>query len=315
MWQLTLDGQLTKLPLGENSFEPAVAGDGRIAYVRGQGTISIWRADLTATQPEASAARLIYSTLAQMSPRYSADGTRIAFQSNRSGSTEIWMTDAEGSDPARVTSFNGPLTSSPSWCSDGRRIAFDSRASGMSAIYVEDVSERVPRQVITSQPNLSSPVWSDDCRWLFAHDGKGGLYRFPAAGGRAEGVIDRPSSYSAVVGDKLIFHVMKPDGVVLWRKPALGGPEERLEKIPKLRYGDSWAAIATGIYYTDTLSKPVSINFYEFASGVTRTVMTLKQVPVPSGPGIAVSPDGRWLLYTQIDDEQSEIMLAQPNRE
>ena len=315
LWQLTLEGQLTKLPFGENGSDPTVARDGRIAYVRGRGTISIWRADLTAAQPEDSAVRLIYSTLAQMIPRYSADGARIAFQSNRSGSTEIWMTDAEGADPERVTSFNGPLTSSPSWCSDGRRIAFDSRASGESAIYVEDVSERVPRKVVTSQPNLSSPVWSDDCRWLFAHDGKGGLYRFPPAGGRAEGVIDRPSSYSAVVGDKLIFHVMKPDGVVLWSKPTRGGPEERLEKIPKLRYGDSWAAIATGIYYTDTSSKPVSVKVYEFASGVTRTVMSLKQVPVPSGPGIAVSPDGRWLLYTQVDDEQSEIMLAQPNRE
>jgi Tol biopolymer transport system component/DNA-binding winged helix-turn-helix (wHTH) protein len=310
LWQLTLEGRLTKLPFGENSSEPAVARDGRVAYVRSRGTVNIWRANLTATQPEATAVRLIYSTLAQMVPRYSADGTRIAFQSNRSGSTEIWTTDAEGADPVRVTSFSGPLTSSPSWCSDGRRIAFDSRASGVSAIYVEDISERVPRKIVTSRPNLSSPVWSDDCRWLFAHDGNSALYRFPASGGRAERVIDHPSSYSVVVGDKLIFHVLKPDGVVLWSKPALGGPEERLEKIPKLRYGDSWVAIAAGIYYTDTSSKPVTVNFYEFANGVTRTVMTLKQVPVPSGPGIAVSPDGRWLLYTQVDDEQSEIMLA-----
>jgi hypothetical protein len=47
------------------------------------------------------------------------------------------------------------------------------------------------------------------------------------------------------------------------------------------------------------------------ANQTTRRIMTLKQTPVPgSGPGIAVSPDGHWLLYTQVDDEQSEIMLA-----
>jgi Tol biopolymer transport system component len=39
--------------------------------------------------------------------------------------------------------------------------------------------------------------------------------------------------------------------------------------------------------------------------------MNLKQTPVLFGAaGIAVSPDGRWLLYTQVDDDQSEILLA-----
>jgi len=30
--------------------------------------------------------------------------------------------------------------------------------------------------------------------------------------------------------------------------------------------------------------------------------------------GLAISPDGKWLLYTQTDDEQSDILLAQPVR-
>jgi len=38
--------------------------------------------------------------------------------------------------------------------------------------------------------------------------------------------------------------------------------------------------------------------------------MPLKQIPTPAGPGIEVSPDGHWLLYSQIDSEQSEIVLA-----
>lgn len=312
LWQLTLKGQLTKLPFGESASGPSVARDGRIAYVRGRSTVAIWRADLTATRPEESVVRLIDSTLLQLAPRYSPDGTRIAFQSNRSGSSEIWATDAQGADPDQVTSFNGPMTNSPSWCSDGRRIAFDSRASGVSDIYVEDMSERVPRRVVTSHRNLSRPVWSEDCRWLFAHDGTGVLYRFASSGGRAERVTDRLSSYSIMVGARLVFNVLEPDGVVLWSKPASGGPEERFEAIPKLRYDDAWVAIGAGIYYTNTSSRPISVKFYEFASRTTRTVMTLNQVPVPgNGPGITVSPDGRWLLYSQVDDERSEIMLAQ----
>ncbi|HEY0685899.1 MAG TPA: winged helix-turn-helix domain-containing protein [Steroidobacter sp.] len=311
LWQLTLNGQLAQLPFGENSSAPAVARDGRIAYVRGRKTINIWRADLTAANPEDSSVRLIYSTLTELMPRYSADGSRIAFQSNRSGSTEIWSTDAEGDNPDRMTSFDGPMTSSPSWCSDGRRIAFDSRVSGVSDIYVEDISERVPRKVVTPQANLSSPSWSKDCRWLFAHDGKNTLYRFAASGGRAEQVTEHRSSYSVVVEDRVIFNAMQPDGVVLWTKPVSGGTEQPVEQLQKLRYDDVWTATTAGIYFTDSSSRPVSVNFFEFESGTTRRLMTLQETPVPgSGPAIAVSPDGRWLLYTQVDDEHSEIMLA-----
>src|SRR5581483_7848151 len=96
--------------------QPALAAHGgRMAYVRAHRSVDIWRADLSAPRPQDSALKLIYSTRIQIAPRYSPDGTRIAFQSNRSGSTEIWAADAQGSDPDRLTSFNGPFTSSPSW--------------------------------------------------------------------------------------------------------------------------------------------------------------------------------------------------------
>lgn len=309
LWQLTLDGELSQLPFGEKGSAPTVSGDGRIAYVRGQHTINIWRADLTAASPEESATKLIFSTFTQVVARYSVDGSRIAFESNRSGSSEIWTTDAQGADPDRLTSFNGPATGLPNWCSDGRRIAFDSRASGVSDIYIADITEKVPRKVVTTQANLTSPAWSRDCRWLFAH-AKNSLYRIPATGGRAERVSEN-SSYSVVLADRVIFNITEPDGVVLWTKPIDGDARKRLDGMPKLRYDDAWTATANGIYYTDSSSQPIIVNFYDFATHTTRRVMTLKQSPVPgAGPGISVSPDGHWLLYPQIDDEQSEIMLG-----
>ncbi|MDB6010575.1 MAG: transcriptional regulatory protein-like protein [Gammaproteobacteria bacterium] len=315
LWQLTLSGEREQLPFGEDGSAPTVAArGGRMAYVRGRKTVDIWRADLTAAQPEESAAKLIYSTRTQVVPRYSRDGMHIAFQSNRSGSVEIWMTDAQGGDLDRLTSFNGPLASAPSWCSDGKRIAFDSRVSGISAIYIEDINERVPHKLVTSSGNLSHPAWSEDCRWLFAIDGNNVLYRIASSGGPAERFTDHLSSYAVVVAERLVFNVLDSEGVVLWSKPVGGGPQAPLERMPRVSYEDSWAATPTGIYYTDSGSKPVSVNFYELASRSTRRLMTLKQTPIPgTGPGISVSPDGRWLLYGQAGDESSEIMLA-PDR-
>ena len=316
LWELTLDGQLSQLPFGEQVSAPAVAArTGRLAYIRDRKTVDIWRVDLTAAHPAESAVRLISSTRSQMAARYSPDA-HIAFQSNRSGSTEVWMTDAQGADPDQLTAFNGPVTGSPSWCSDGRRIAFDSRASGSSAVYVEDIRERVPRKVATSGVNLSFPVWSQDCRWLFAYDGYSTLYKVASVGGPAERVTNRPSPYSSVsvVSDRLVFGVADVKGIILWTRPVNGGPEVPLEDMPIIRYDDAWTATTTGIYYTDSSSIPVVLNFYEFAGHSTHRVMILKQTPVPFGAaGLAVSPDGRWLLYAQPDDEQSEILLA-PSR-
>ena len=312
LWGLTLYGELTQLPFGEDGSQPALAAHGqKMAYVRARRTVDIWRADLRAAHPEESVVKLIYSTRSQIAPRYSPDGTRIAFQSNRSGSTEIWSADAQGADPERWTSFNGPYTSSPSWCSDGRRIAFDSRVSGGSAIYVEDVSERVPRKIATSHQNLSLPAWSQDCRWIFAGGANGRLYRMPASGGAAELFSERPAWYCVVVGERVIFNVGRPDGVVLWSKPASGGTEAPLDNMPKLSYTDAWVATRSGIYYTTDRGQPVTVDFYDFASRRTHQLMTLRGATFPGqGPGIAVSPDERWLLYSQADEERSEIELA-----
>ena len=309
LWQVSMDSSLAKVPWGNGGTFPAVASRGdRLAYVRGSTTIDIWRLDLNVPD---SATKLIFSTLIQRDPQYSPDGTKIVFDSNRSGSSEIWLTDGNGNNPVQLTSFNGPQTGAPRWCSDGRRIAFDSRGSGLSAIYVEDIQERLPRRIQTNVENLSLPTWSTDCRWLYVSDGKSTLYRIPSSGGNATRVTEHPSYYSVVSGDRLIFNVKQSAGVELWSKLVEGGSEAPLRNMPRLTYFDAWTATSTGIYYSDSAS--AAIRFYDFTRQTTSQVAKLKQAPTPAGGlGWSVSPDGRWLLYTQTDDEQSDIMLVEP---
>jgi len=98
---------------------------------------------------------------------------------------------------------------------------------------------------------------------------------------------------------------------VLWWKRSAAEAEQPLEGMPRLSYSDAWTANSKGIYYTDSSVAQPTVNFYDFATRASRRVATLKTSPIPGGGlGIAVSADGRWLLYPQVDDLQSDIMLG-----
>lgn len=73
----------------------------------------------------------------------------------------------------------------------------------------------------------------------------------------------------------------------------------RLPGRPRISYLDAWAATARGVYFTA-------------ATRQIRVVTTLPKPPVPGGGlGIAVSPDERWLLYTQNGEAHSDPMLME----
>jgi WD40-like Beta Propeller Repeat len=313
IWRITLDGHSSRLLHSEGSLGPGIAVSPRgIAFVRESHVIDIWRADLTA--PSSASANLISSTRTQLVPAYSPDGSRIAFESTRSGSPEIWLADADGRNPVKLTSFNGPQTGAPSWCSDGRRIAFDSRASGTSAIYVLDLFERQPQRLESSQSNLSLPVWSSDCRWVIASNGRQSMYRVPITGGLAEQFTEKRTYRAAVTGSRVIFNVAGESGVVLWSKPIEGGVESPLEGMVPLRYSDSWTATHRGVYYTSSSGGSAFVGFYDFATHQRHVMRTLDGLPLAlGGLGIAVSADQRWLLYTRSERSEGDIMMIEPN--
>jgi Tol biopolymer transport system component/DNA-binding winged helix-turn-helix (wHTH) protein len=309
LWKLTADGRMSRLPFGEEGSAPARHG-ADVAYVRAHQAVEIWRMDLNASEAATTAQRLIFSTRSEITPQYSPDGGRIVFQSNRSGSAEIWMSDADGTNPVRLTTFNGPLVGAPQWCADGKRVAFDARADGRSSIYVVDVEERRPRRLASANEQNSLPAWSADCRSILASDGRRNLYKLPVAGGTAELFTKQQSYYAQVSGDVVIYNVKQAQGVALWSRPLVDGAESPLPGMPLLGYGEAWAVGPEGIHYTTTTDGVTTVDFYDFAKQSTRRIAPLSRSPTPGGGlGLAVSRDGRWLLYTQAGEAQSDIML------
>ena len=59
-------------------------------------------------------------------PTWSPNGQQIAFQSNRGGNPDIWVMNADGSNPRNLTADSAAEESAPEWSPDGRQIAFQS---------------------------------------------------------------------------------------------------------------------------------------------------------------------------------------------
>jgi Tol biopolymer transport system component len=112
-------------------------------------------------------------------PTYSANGKKIAFDSNRSSIDDIFTMNANGTNQKRLTTSRRP-DRFPSWSPDGNKIAFASLRHGTWDIYVinQDGSGLTR---LTSSPVLDvDPAWSPDGNKIaFVRQGK--IYVMKAA--------------------------------------------------------------------------------------------------------------------------------------
>ena len=81
----------------------------RLVYSQQFLDTNIWRVELAVTKRKVSApTMLISSSKYDSAAEYAPDGKGITFRSDRSGSFEIWVCEADGSNPVQITNYNGP---------------------------------------------------------------------------------------------------------------------------------------------------------------------------------------------------------------
>ena len=98
--------------------------DGRIAFVR--------HGDIYTVRPDGSGLRRLTFTATSTAdgldatPVWSPNGREIAYSSLKSGSSDIWVMDADGAHAHRITFSSEVGETDPTWSPDGRWIAFAS---------------------------------------------------------------------------------------------------------------------------------------------------------------------------------------------
>ena len=110
-------------------------------------------------------------------PRFSPDGRRIAFTSDRGGGDNIWVMNVDGSDKRQVTREDFRLLNQPSWSPDGRFIVAKKhfttgRSLGTGEVWMYHVSggggvQLVKRASEQLQKELGEPIYAADGKSVF----------------------------------------------------------------------------------------------------------------------------------------------------
>lgn len=291
----------------------------RLVYVRELFDSNIWRIPgQNSSDKKRAPSRFIASTQPDQEPQYSSDGTKIVFTSARTGNYEIWVCDREGRDPVQLTSSNGPQLGSPRWSPDSRWIAFDSPKTGNEDIYVIAADGGQSRRLTNGPSNNVRPSWSQDGQWVYFGSNRSGdwqIWREPAPGGSAVQVTKTKGGEEAFesLDGKFVYYA-KLDVPGIWKVPVGGGEETRVLD----RGGRSaWAVTGRGICFFDlSSSNGTTLRFYDFVIGkVTLLREFSKDTQVDTiNTAMTVSPDGRSILYTQLDQSGSDLMLVENYR-
>ncbi|MFN5780931.1 MAG: TolB family protein, partial [Novosphingobium sp.] len=110
-------------------------------------------------------------------PRFSPDGKRIAFTSDRGGGDNIWIMNRDGSDKRQLTNESFRLMNQPSWSPDGQYIAAKKhfttgRSLGTGEVWMYHVSGGdgvllVKRPSEQHQKELGEPIFAPDGKHVY----------------------------------------------------------------------------------------------------------------------------------------------------
>ncbi len=263
-------------------------------------------------------------------PRWSPDGTKIAFNRNLDKKDyqkwQMFVMNADGTNQQQLTDSNeGSKNGSPAWSPDGQHLAFSSNRSGRAEIHVMDLQSQKVTQLtgIEKETGSYTPDWSPDGKeivygrsvrrgrglsdkniWVMAADGTNQKPLLPDPD-REEFTIFRSYPHWFPDGQRILFVESRgPEGQRIKRfviQRRNGGRKEidMNEKIGGRWVGSGACLMDDGraiLFSAGLLDVPEKDHFhniyrYEIATGKLRRLTDPKKLPYnESGPDWVAGP-------------------------
>ena len=295
---------------------PALSRTGnRLAYQKRQVDTNIYRMDGPGPDggprayQDCHVTGLIDSTAADREPQLSPDGRRVAFNSDRLGYYEIHVAGADGSGQVALTGMGPTAMGSPRWSPDSQTIAFDRYENGHSTIYTVGAGGGKPRRVTDAAFRDIRPSFSRDGKWIYFSSNRSGrieVWKVPAGGGTPQQVTQHSGNEPFESPDGKLLYYTNSQG--LWAVPVAGGDPKLVLAEPVFLL---YALAGRSVYYgvrnppglwvlrTDTGRKFEYVRFPKAGIGFD------------GGTVFSVSADERTILFSQMDRQESDLMLVE----
>jgi TolB protein len=204
-------------------------------------------------------------------PSVSPDGRYIVFQSNRSGSRNVWRIDIDGSNPKQLTDGSN-LDAYPVYAADGRSVVFMSTRSGTWTIWKVGIDGGAATQ-LTDHPS-EYPTISPDGKLMayFYTDDKANnqprLSIIHFDGGAPVKTVDlsrtvQPIAFAWLPDGRSIAYLDTASGILnIWSQPLDGSAPKQLTNF-KSEFVNSFA-----------ISRDGKIVAYRFSA--TRDIVLIK---------------------------------------
>ena len=157
----------------------------RIAYITKAGPrYQLLVADADGADPQT----VVTSNEPLLSPRWSPDGTRIAYVSFEQKKPVVYVQNLATGARAAVAAFRGS-NSAPAWSPDGRRLAVTLTKDGGSQVYLMNADGSDPKRVMTSSAIDTEASFTPDGGALLFTSDRGGspqIYRLNLGSGAVE---------------------------------------------------------------------------------------------------------------------------------
>ncbi|HEX9562937.1 MAG TPA: hypothetical protein VF981_03170 [Gemmatimonadaceae bacterium] len=242
--------------------------------------------------------------------RWSPDGTRLAFARIVEGKAGIWVTDADGSNPVRLS--NGVWDTDPWWSPDGQWIAYNAESPDYDVMLVADTGGE-------SRALTTGPAYDVIAGWL--PDGSGVIYLSVSgnlhtrvamlANGSDRPLIPVEGSVEAQMspdGTKVAYEFTTGGKTTLWVWDVATAQARQLttEGRESVDLGVAWSPDSRFLVYRSLRTGSPDLWVADVASGELRQVTT----DIRGDFGPRWSPDGQWIAFVSLRGGQQDVWIV-----